>query len=166
MRGGSRRPRPGMWRTVWWRPRAVPARVPHYPGWSRAQTTSYHLRPSLTGSPSKRLWARRKGRRYGTALVDQESHWLVKSLPDVGSFQSILGRRGTLDGQKTLPRTNRAHLASGGDEAGRWSHDPEGRQGTRHKRSDLSPPEDRYGGMGSSEAKRLKELERENARLM
>ncbi len=77
-----------------------------------------------------------------------------------------MGIRRTLYGQTTLTGADRSQAPPSGGKARRWSLDPGGKarelgisEATFHRWRN------QYGGMSTSEAKRLKELEKENARL-
>ncbi len=76
-------------------------------------------------------------------------------------------RRRTLEvGQGLLTRTDRPQAASGRSQARHQLHHPGGGQGALGiSEATFHRWRKRYGTMSSQEAKRLKELERENARL-
>src|SRR5215216_7364509 len=80
--------------------------------------------------------------------------------------QPKMGIRRTLYGQTTLTGADRAQAPPGGGKASRWSLDPGGGQGTRHKRSYLPSLEkpircdEHLGGQAPQGA-----LKKENARL-
>ena len=77
-----------------------------------------------------------------------------------------MGIRRTFYGQTTLPGADRAQAAPSGGEAGRWGFGP-GRAARELGISEATFHRWRnhYGAMSTGEAKRLKELEKENARL-
>src|SRR5215204_2222742 len=76
-----------------------------------------------------------------------------------------MGTRRILDEEETHPTADRPHAARGRDKAGRRQLGPRDSQGARHQRGYVPPLESSLRHISSQEAKRLKELEAENARL-
>jgi transposase-like protein len=78
-----------------------------------------------------------------------------------------MGRRRTLDEEKTQPGAARPQAALGGGRAGRRCLDPRGRNARRLGISEATFHRwrNQYGGMKADAMKRLKELEKENTRL-
>ena len=77
-----------------------------------------------------------------------------------------MGRRRTLYGQGLQPGTDRPQTPRGGGQAVRCSEGPGGGSRARDQReATFHRWRKRYGGTSPKEAKRLKELEKENARL-
>src|SRR5215210_536411 len=75
-------------------------------------------------------------------------------------------RRRILDEEKTQPGADRPQAAPGRRKARLGYLGPRGRQGAWRKRGyPYHRWRNRYAGMNPSETKRLKELEKENARL-
>src|SRR5215212_6471959 len=75
-------------------------------------------------------------------------------------------RRRTLYGQTTLSGADHPQAPGCGGEASWQGNSPGGCQRARHQRGYVPPLEESLrGGMSSSEARPLKELEKENSRL-
>ena len=80
--------------------------------------------------------------------------------------QPTMGIRRTLYGQTTLTGADHPQASASRNEASFRFHGVGGSQGAGYKRGYLPPLEESiHGAMSTNEAKRLKELEKENTRL-